>query len=77
VTEKIFFLAMSGPKIPAELIEQADRVLGGKEAARAWFGPAQSEPAWPAALDEVEAGGEAIVATILDGLGSPENNPES
>ena len=66
---------MSDPKIPAELIEHAERVFGDKEAAREWFERPNPNLLGRRPLDEIEAGGGAIVAMILDRLEPPEEDP--
>ena len=66
---------MSGPKIPAELLEQAERVFGDKEAAREWFERPNPDLQGRRPVDEIEAGGEAIVAMVLDRLEPPTEDP--
>jgi uncharacterized protein (DUF2384 family) len=66
---------MSEPKIPAELIGQAERVFGGKEAARTWFDRPNPNLLGRRPIDEIEFGGEAIVAMILDRLEPSEEDP--
>jgi uncharacterized protein (DUF2384 family) len=66
---------MGGPKIPAELLEQAEGVFGDKEAAREWFDRPNPDLQGRRPLDEIETGGEAIVAMILDRLEPPEEDP--
>ena len=68
---------MSGPNLPAELIGHAERVFGDKETATAWFYRPNSNLLGRRPIDEIEAGGEALVATILDTLGPPEDDPGS
>lgn len=60
--DKAFLPAMGGPKVPAELIEQAERVFGNKEAARARFGRPNLNLLGRRPLDEIESGGEVTVA---------------
>ena len=68
---------MSGPKIPAELIEHAERVFGDKETARGWFERPDPNLQGRRPIDEIEAGGEAIVAMALDRLEPPEEDPHA
>jgi uncharacterized protein (DUF2384 family) len=66
---------MSGTKIPFKLIAQAERVFGDKGAARTWFDRPNPNLLGRRPIDEIEAGGEAIVAMMLDRLEPPEENP--
>jgi uncharacterized protein (DUF2384 family) len=66
---------MSGPKIPAELIAQAERVFGDKEAAREWFDRPNPNLLGRRPIDEIEAGSEAFVVMMLDRLEPPEEDP--
>jgi uncharacterized protein (DUF2384 family) len=68
---------MSGPKIPAELIERAERILGDKKTARTWLDRPNLNLAGRRPLDKIESGGDAIVAGVLDRLGPPEDDPGS
>ena len=68
---------MGDSKIPPELIEQAERVFGDKEAAREWFDRPNPDLQGRRPIDEIEGGGEALVAMILDRLEPPEEDPHA
>jgi uncharacterized protein (DUF2384 family) len=68
---------MNDPKIPPELLAHAERVFGDKETATAWFYRPNPNLLGRRPIDEIEAGGAPIVATILDSLGPPEDDPGS
>ena len=68
---------MSGPKIPAELIEHAERIFGDKEAAREWFERPNPDLLGRRPIDEIEAGGAALVAMMLDRLEPAEEDPHA
>jgi uncharacterized protein (DUF2384 family) len=68
---------MSDPKIPPELIERAERIFGNKEAAREWFERPDPNLLGRRPIDEIEAGGEALVAMALARLEPPEEDPHA
>jgi uncharacterized protein (DUF2384 family) len=68
---------MSEPKIPPELLAQAEGVFGGHETATAWFYRPDANLLGRRPLDVIEAGDEAIVAMMLDRLEPPEEDPHA
>ena len=66
---------MSSPEIPPELLEQAERAFGDKRAALAWFYRTNANLGGARPLDAIETGDETIVATILDRLDPPGDDP--
>lgn len=66
---------MSSPEIPPELLAQAERAFGDKETALAWFYRPNANLGGARPVDAIEAGDETFVATILDGLDPPTDDP--
>jgi hypothetical protein len=66
---------MDSPEIPPELLEQAERAFGDKGAALAWFYRTNANLGGARPLDAIELGDEAVVATVLDRLGPPGDDP--
>ena len=66
---------MNSPKIPPELLEQAEHGLGGKGRAMEWFCKPNDNLGGARPLDALEAGGQDAVAAILDTLDPLTDDP--